>query len=125
MTILKSMLRAAAWIAFMATAFVTLASPEYRPTTALAHDVEHALAFALLGLLFGLGYPAYRLSIVLGAAPVIGVLEALQLLKPERHARLEDFIVNLATFWIVFAVTSAGFALFDGRRTKASPSQGS
>jgi len=118
------MFRAAAWTAFVATVFVTLASPEFRPTTKLAHDLEHALAFALLGLLFGLGYPAHRLSIVLGAVPVIGFLEALQLWMPGRHARLEDFVVNLVTFWVAFAVVSVGLALFDTRRTKPAPSEG-
>jgi len=121
MTMLKSVFRAAAWLGFIAIAFVTLGSPEYRPTTTLAHDSEHALAFALLGLLFGLGYPSQRLRTLLGAVPVIGVLELMQLWMPERHARLEDFVVNLVTFWIAFGIVSLGLEIVRGKRGNAAP----
>jgi VanZ family protein len=115
----KSIVRAAAWLVFVAVVFVTLGSPQYRPTTELAHDVEHALAFAVLGLLFGLGYAGNRLTIVLGAVPVIGLLEILQLWMPGRHARLEDFVVNLVTFWVAFAAVCLALAVVRSRRVKA------
>ncbi len=105
------MLRTAAWLTFTVIVVVTLASPEYRPTTVLAHDLEHALAFALLGSLFGLAYPGNRLGVALGAAPVIAVLEALQLWMPGRHARLEDLVVNLLAFWIALAAINLGRAV--------------
>ncbi len=115
----KTIVRAAAWLVFVAVVFVTLGSPQYRPTTELAHDVEHALAFAVLGLLFGLGYAGNRLSILLGAVPVIGLLEILQLWMPGRHARVEDFVVNLITFWVAFAAVCLALAVVRSRRGKA------
>ena len=115
----KSIVRAAAWLVFVVVVFVTLGSPQYRPTTELAHDVEHALAFAVLGLLFGLGYAGNRLTIVLGAVPVISLLEILQLWMPGRHARLEDFVVNLVTFWVAFAAAYIALAVVGFRRVKA------
>lgn len=115
----KSIVRAAAWLVFVAVVFVTLGSPQYRPTTELAHDVEHALAFAVLGLLFGLGYAGNRLTIVLGAVPVIGLLEILQLWMPGRHARAEDFVVNLVTFWAAFTAACIALAVVGFRRVKA------
>jgi VanZ family protein len=110
-----SLIRAAAWLVFVAVVFVTLGSPQYRPTTDFAHDVEHALAFLALGLLFGLGYASNRLTVILGAVPVIGVLEVLQLWMPGRHARMEDFVVNLVTFWAAFAATALLVSLVNGR----------
>lgn len=104
------MLRTAAWVTFAAIVVVTLASPVYRPTTMLAHDLEHALAFLLLGLLFALAYPGHRVSVALAAVPVIGALEALQLWMPGRHARLEDFVVNLVALWIALAIANLGRA---------------
>lgn len=103
---LKSLFRLASWLAFAAIAIVTLDSPEYRPTTMLPHDAEHALAFITAGLLFGLGYPAHRRAVVLGAVPVIGLLEISQMWADGRHARVEDFVVNLTTFWGAFFLAS-------------------
>ena len=62
---------------------------------------------------------------MLAAAPAIGALELLQLWVPGRHARLEDFVVNLVTFWVAFAVVSAGLMLVEFARTRPAPSQGS
>jgi len=114
--------RAAAWLTVIAIMFVTLGSPDYRPTTAMAHDLEHALAFATVGMMFALAYPDHRLGVVLAAIPAIGVLEAMQLWVPGRHARLEDFVVNLATFWTAFAAVSLALALIESRRVKAAAS---
>lgn len=108
-----------AWLLLAAIVFVTLGSPHYRPQTDLGHDTEHALAFILLGLAFGLGYISRRLAIVAAAVPVIGLIEILQLWAPGRHARLEDFSVNLLTFWAAFV--AAGLALRLLARVNAAP----
>ena len=98
---MTTVIRAFAWFILAAIAFVTLGSPQYRPETPLSHDAEHALAFIVLGLAFGLGYSRYYSAIAIGAIPVIGLIEILQLWSPGRHARLDDFVVNLLTFWAV------------------------
>jgi VanZ family protein len=114
-----SLIRAAAWLVFVAVVFVTLGAPQYRPTTELGHDAEHALAFVVLGLLFGLGYASNRLTVSVGAIPVIGLLEILQLWMPGRHARLEDFVVNLVTFWAAFAAVCLALAIIRSKWMKA------
>src|SRR5947207_909388 len=49
-------LRTVAWSLAAAVAFATLGPPRYRPHADLGQNGEHALAFALVGLAFGLAY---------------------------------------------------------------------
>jgi VanZ family protein len=87
-------LRIIAWLLTAAVTFATLGPPRYRPHSMLGQDGEHALAFVLVGLAFGLAYPKRRLLTAGIAVVLIGVLELLQLWMPGRHARWEDFIVD-------------------------------
>jgi hypothetical protein len=87
-------LRIIAWLLCAAVTFATLGPPQYRPHSALGQDGEHALAFMLVGLAFGLAYPRHRLLTAAVAVVLSGVLEVLQLWMPGRHARWEDFIVD-------------------------------
>jgi VanZ family protein len=87
-------LRIIAWLLTAAVTFATLGPPRLRPHSALGQDGEHALAFVLVGLAFGLAYPRRRLLTAAIATVLIGVLELLQLWMPGRHARWEDFIVD-------------------------------
>ena len=87
----------AAWLALAFIAFATLSPIDDRPTIPDAGpQLEHFAAFALMGLAFTLGYPKRTLfivAIVLGSA---FVLEALQLLTPDRHGRVVDALVKAA-----------------------------
>jgi len=112
---LKSMFRAAAWLLFVAVVVVTLGSPRIRPTTDFSHDTEHAIAFVLLGIMYGIGYAERRVAMLLAAIPAIGVLEWLQLLAPGRHARLEDFVVNLVAFSVAYAATGLALHLMGAK----------
>jgi VanZ family protein len=91
MTIL---LKAVAWLLAAAVTFATLGPAHMRPHSSLGQDGEHALAFVLIGVAFGLAYPRHRLLVVCISVLMIGALELLQLLVPGRHARLEDFVVD-------------------------------
>jgi VanZ family protein len=104
MTIL---LRIFAWCLAAAVAFATLGPPGYRPHSDLGQDGEHALAFVLLGLAFGLAYTSNRWLTAVLAVGLTGVLELLQLWMPGRHARLEDFIVDALAACIGLAVAAA------------------
>ena len=99
---MKRTARIAAWVLLFSIAFVTLGPAQDRPQTSLAHNLEHALAFILLGFAFSFGYAKRRAMVAIAAGPAIGLLELLQLWTPGRHARLEDFVVNLATFGAAF-----------------------
>jgi len=83
------------WLALAFIVYATLSPIEYRPVVANI-QLEHFAAFALVGLAFALAYPNRVLlvvAIILGSA--FG-LEALQLLTPDRHARVIDMLVKAA-----------------------------
>jgi hypothetical protein len=97
-------LRIFAWLLAGAVTFATLGPPRYRPHSNLGQDGEHALAFVLVGLAFGLAYPKHRLITSATAVVAIGLIELLQLWVPGRHARLEDFLVDALTASLGLAV---------------------
>jgi VanZ family protein len=88
------LLRIIAWLLTAAVTFATLGPARLRPHSDLGQDGEHALAFVLVGLAFGLAYPRRRWLTAGIAVVLIGALELLQLRMPGRHARLEDFVVD-------------------------------
>jgi VanZ family protein len=100
-------LRLFAWLLAAAVTFATLGPPRFRPHSDLGQDGEHAFAFILVGLAFGLAYPRHRLLTGAIAVVMIGVIELLQLWAPGRHARLEDFVVDALTACIGLAVAAA------------------
>jgi VanZ family protein len=99
------LLRLFAWLLAAAVTFATLGPPRYRPHSNLGQDGEHALAFVLIGLAFGLAYPRQRMTVVLTII-LIGVLEVLQFLMPGRHARLEDFLVDAIAACVGFVIAA-------------------
>jgi VanZ family protein len=99
-------LRIIAWLLTAAVTFATLGPPRLRPHSELGQDGEHALAFVLVGLAFGLAYTRHRLLTATIAVVLIGVLELLQLWMPGRHARLEDFVVDALAACVGIAVAA-------------------
>jgi VanZ family protein len=96
-----------AWLALGFIIFVTLSSIGLRP--ALSHDplYERIVAYALLGLLFGLAYPRrlwITLSFIVGAAVI---LEGLQNLTPDRHGHLRDLVEKVSGSCLGVTVASA------------------
>ncbi|BAC48435.1 bll3170 [Bradyrhizobium diazoefficiens USDA 110] len=101
------LVRAFAWLLAAAVAFATLGPPGLRPHSDLGQDGEHALAFILVGLAFGLAYRKRRLAAAAVSVILIGLLELMQFWTPGRHARLEDFLVDAATGCAGFALAAA------------------
>jgi VanZ family protein len=91
---MTTILRVFAWLLAAAVTFATLGPPRFRPHSNLGQDGEHALAFVLVGLAFGLAYTRNRPLTAALAVVMIGVIEILQFWAPGRHARLEDFVVD-------------------------------
>ncbi len=89
-----TLLRLFAWLLAAAVTFATLGPPRFRPHSAFGQDAEHALAFVLIGLAFGLAYSRNRLLTSVAVVVMTAILEILQLWAPGRHARLEDFAVD-------------------------------
>jgi VanZ family protein len=83
----------AGWLALAFIIYATLSPINDRPVLAGPH-LERFAAFALMGLAFGLAYPNRLLLIVAFVAGAAIGLEALQLLTPDRHARVADALVK-------------------------------
>jgi VanZ family protein len=103
---MTTIFRIIAWLLAAAVTFATLGPARLRPHSHLGQNGEHALAFVLLGLAFGLAYTGNRLRTAVVAVILIGVLELAQLVAPGRHARLEDFIVDALAACIGFVVAA-------------------
>ncbi len=99
--------RIAAWLLVLGAVVLTLGPQRVRPATGIDHDLEHGLAFALVGLAFGLGYPGFRIPLAALAVAGIGLLEFLQLWVPGRHGNLRDFMVNAVGVCVGIAAAAA------------------
>jgi VanZ family protein len=91
---MTAFLRVIAWALAAAVTFATLGPARLRPHADLGQNGEHALAFVLVGLAFGLAYRRNRLLTTLVAVVMTGAIEIMQFWAPGRHARLSDFIVD-------------------------------
>ena len=81
------------WLTLAFIVYATLSPISARPALA-GPQLEHFAAFALMGLALGLAYPSRVLLIVVFVVGVAIGLEALQLLTPDRHARVADALVK-------------------------------
>jgi VanZ family protein len=113
--------RLSAWLLAAAVAFATLGPPGYRPHSFLGQNGEHALAFMLVGLAFGLAYTRHRAWIALIAVAMTGAVEMLQFLAPGRHARLMDFVVDALAACV--GLTAAATLDWAVKRSRPQPSQ--
>jgi hypothetical protein len=83
------------WLGLAFIIFATLSPINERPIIA-SPELERFAAFALVGLAFGLAYPG-RILLVAAIILISAFgLEALQLLRPDRDARLLDALVKAA-----------------------------
>jgi VanZ family protein len=100
-------LRLIAWVLAAAVTFATLGPPQFRPHADLGQNGEHALAFVVVGLAFGLAYRQQRTLTALVAVAMTGMIEILQFWAPGRHARLSDFVVDALGACAGFAIAAA------------------
>lgn len=114
-------LRTFAWLLAAAVAFATLGPPQYRPHAYLSQNGEHALAFVLVGLAFGLAYARHRIWIALIAVAMTGMIEIMQFWAPGRHARLMDFVVDALAASV--GLTAAAALDWLVKRRRLQPSQ--
>lgn len=105
--VITALLRLVAWLLAAAVTFVTLGPGDLRPHPVLGQQGDHALAFLLVGLFFGLAYPQRRWTVSAVAVALIGLLEIMQIWVPGRHARIEDFVVDALSACVGFAMSAA------------------
>jgi hypothetical protein len=93
----------AAWLSLAFIVFLTLSPVGLRPQVA-GVGLEHLAAFAVMGLLFAVAYPRHLVPIVALVLGSAAILELLQLITPDRHARFSDMLFKLAGGSIGIAV---------------------
>jgi VanZ family protein len=113
---MTSFFRTVAWLLAAVVTFATLGPATLRPHSEFGQDGEHALAFLLVGLAFGLTYTRNRLRAAVVAIIWTGVIELLQLVAPGRHARWEDFIVDAMGVCGGFIVAAGADRMMQSRR---------
>jgi VanZ family protein len=86
----------AAWALLAFIVYATISPIQLRPTISRSADLEHLLAFAVLGGSFCLAYPRRLVLVCFVVLCSAITLEFLQLLTPDRHARLLDATEKLA-----------------------------
>jgi VanZ family protein len=102
-----ALVRYFAWLLAAAVVFATLGPADFRPHSHLGQDGEHAFAFVLVGIAFGIAYSGRRWTAAAIAVVLIGLLEIVQLWAPGRHARFEDFVVDALAACVGFVLSAA------------------
>jgi hypothetical protein len=87
MTITK-LFRLLAWVLVAAAVVITLSPLELRPSTGASPRLERFVAFAVIAGVFCLGYPQYRIHIIVLIIGLVLMLEIGQKFVPGRHGRL-------------------------------------
>jgi hypothetical protein len=87
----------AAWASMAFIVYATLVPLGMRPTIdEIGADGERIAAFTVASALFAIAYPRHPLRVGLAIATTAAILELLQLLQPDRDARLADALVKIA-----------------------------
>jgi VanZ family protein len=111
--------RAALIVLTLAITLLSLVPPALRPTTAVSHQTEHLLIFALTGVAIALGF-RWRWQAQVGALALFAAaIETAQLFVPGRHARLSDLVIN-----ILGAAIGVGMAHLARRVSSPEPRRG-
>ena len=84
---LQKLLKFAAWAGLCVIAYSTLSPLGDRPILLTSSKLEHLAAFAILGTLFCLAYPRRTVAVLLIVLGSAALLELLQFITPDRHAR--------------------------------------
>jgi hypothetical protein len=92
----RRMFQGIAWLLVVAVAVFTLGPIEWRPTTGLPPHLERLAGIALITGTFCLGYPRYRLGILILVIGGIGLLEVVQDIIPGRHGKRVDLAIKVA-----------------------------
>jgi hypothetical protein len=106
--------RVLAWLGIAAIVILSVVPAVDRPVTGVGQLSEHFVAFSLVAGIFAIGYRFSLVRHMLLALIFCGAVELLQVPLPTRHARLSDFIIDLAgaCFGIWFANVGVSFVQY-------------
>lgn len=108
-------MRPLAWLLLAAIIFVTISPIGLRPHTMTNVNADRALAYAVTGFVFALGYPKQWKLVALLLIFGTLAIEFLQYLSPTRHARLHDAVIKAAGAMLGIL---AGSAVYRRAQTK-------
>lgn len=92
----EKLIKILAWLTLAFILFATVSPIGLRPHDILPVNVDRALAFALLSLLFVVAYPRYFIISTAFIVFSAFAIEVLQYLEPSRHPRLHDALIKAA-----------------------------
>jgi VanZ family protein len=109
---------AAGYIGFAMIVMLSLAPAASRPHTGYGGQYEHLLAYALVGVAFGMGYRTTQWQLFSGLAlsTAAAILGLLQTFVPGRNAEMTGFLISSLGAWLGLAVSLAATAVL--RATK-------
>jgi VanZ like family len=100
----RIVIRTLAWIGITANVILTVVPAVDRPVTGAGQVLEHFSAYALVAGVFAIGYRLSLTWLMLLAFLFCGLTELMQIPLPTRHARISDFIIDLAGAWFGIGV---------------------
>jgi VanZ family protein len=106
-----------AWLLLGFCIAATVVPIGLRPHAALPANADRALAFAALGIAFGLAYPRRWLTVALFLVLAAFSIESLQFLSPSRHPGLPDALIK--ALGALCGVAASQAALHFGKRREA------
>jgi VanZ family protein len=106
----KLVIRILAWLGIAAIVVLTVVPAADRPVTGAGQVLEHFAAYALVAGSFALAYRVSLTWLMLLAFLFCGLTELMQVPLATRHARLSDFIIDLAgacmAVWMVCSINA-------------------
>src|SRR5262245_22742978 len=108
--------RVLAWIGIFTIIVLSVVPANERPVTGAGQWFgltygqwfEHFAAFALVAMVFAIGYRFSPIRLLLLAFFFCGGIELLQVPLPTRHARVSDFVIDFVGSCFAIAVVFAG-----------------
>jgi len=88
-----------AWGLLFALLVASVVPEGVRPVVVPWHYVEHMLAFGMLGTTFAVAYRKQAVALIVGLTSFALIVELSQTILPTRHARWQDFVVNLVAVY--------------------------
>jgi VanZ family protein len=91
---MQALFKAIGWLLVLAIVMLSVVPPSERPVTGAPSNLEHLGVYLLTGIAFGIGYCERPARVGLALVVFSGLIEAVQVWVPGRHARLSDFLVD-------------------------------
>ena len=116
MTSLVRAVRLASYVGLLAIAILSLVPVEWRPSTGLAKELEHAMAYSVVAAILTMS-GANRWPHILAMVVLAGVFEFGQIFVPGRDPNLNDFAASVTGALLGFGLCSLVAALISRHST--------